>query len=143
MNIKKRFSLVVLIATIFVTGFGFGKLDTYAATADTKVSVSTADFQYHQKNCKLLGADKFECALSDAVAVGFTACAKCKAPKLDVAKTAANNKSVASGDKVWLSATGQKYHKINNCGKMNPNTARQVTLEEAKSLGMEACKKCY
>lgn len=44
---------------------------------------------------------------------------------------------------VWLSATGQKYHRIPNCGNMNPNKARQVSLEEAVAEGYTACKKCY
>lgn len=53
------------------------------------------------------------------------------------------SKPVANqGKKVWLSATGEKYHSINNCGKMNPNKARQVTLEEAKNNGKEPCSKC-
>lgn len=42
---------------------------------------------------------------------------------------------------VWLSATGDCYHRINNCGKMNPNKARQVTLEEAKKQ-YKPCSKC-
>ncbi|WAG61257.1 ComEC/Rec2 family competence protein [Clostridium estertheticum] len=46
-----------------------------------------------------------------------------------------------SGTMVWLSATGSKYHSINNCGKMNPNNARQVTLEEAKK-SYSPCSKC-
>lgn len=44
---------------------------------------------------------------------------------------------------VWLSATGEKYHSINNCGRMNPARARQVTLEEAVSRGFGQCKNCY
>lgn len=44
---------------------------------------------------------------------------------------------------VWLSATGKKYHSINNCGKMNPSKARQVTEAEAISSGMDRCKKCW
>lgn len=44
---------------------------------------------------------------------------------------------------VWLSATGSKYHSINNCGNMNPNKARQVTLEEAVRLGKSQCSKCW
>ncbi len=43
---------------------------------------------------------------------------------------------------VWLSATGDKYHSINNCGRMNPSTARQVTLQEAQS-GYQRCSKCW
>lgn len=48
-----------------------------------------------------------------------------------------------SSSMVWLSATGSKYHSINNCGNMNPKKARQVTENEAKSRGMEKCSKCW
>ena len=43
---------------------------------------------------------------------------------------------------VWLSATGKKYHRIPNCGNMNPDNARQVTLSQAESR-YEACKNCW
>ena len=46
-------------------------------------------------------------------------------------------------DSVWLSATGSKYHLIPNCGRMNPNTARKVSLSDARSWGYEACRNCY
>lgn len=44
---------------------------------------------------------------------------------------------------VWLSATGSKYHRIPNCGRMNPSKARQVSLEQAVAQGFERCKNCY
>lgn len=44
---------------------------------------------------------------------------------------------------VWISATGSKYHTINDCGNMNPNKARQMTEEEAEKQGYEPCKKCH
>ena len=44
---------------------------------------------------------------------------------------------------VWLSATGEKYHSKNNCGRMNPNKARQVSLEDAISGGYGKCTKCW
>lgn len=44
---------------------------------------------------------------------------------------------------VWLSATGVKYHRIPNCGRMNPSRARKVTLSEARALGYEPCEKCF
>ncbi|WP_258881048.1 ComEC/Rec2 family competence protein [Clostridium tagluense] len=50
-------------------------------------------------------------------------------------------KQTNSGTMVWLSETGSKYHSINNCGRMNPNKARQVTLEEAKN-SYSPCSKC-
>lgn len=44
---------------------------------------------------------------------------------------------------VWLSATGSKYHRIPNCGKMNPAKARQVDLSYASSHGFGPCSKCF
>ena len=44
---------------------------------------------------------------------------------------------------VWLSATGTQYHRINNCGRMNPAKARQVTIGEAQTQGIGACDKCF
>lgn len=50
-----------------------------------------------------------------------------------------NNK----GQTCYLSATGKKYHSIPNCGKMNPNTASQTTVENAESQGYSRCSKCW
>lgn len=44
---------------------------------------------------------------------------------------------------VWLSATGSKYHKIPNCGKMNPAKARKVDLSYAKAHHYTPCSKCF
>ena len=49
----------------------------------------------------------------------------------------------ASEEQVWVSATGSKYHKIPDCGNMNPDKARQMTRSEAETLGLGPCKKCY
>lgn len=56
-------------------------------------------------------------------------------------KTIQNNPE--NGEMVWLSATGKKYHRINNCGNMNPNKARQVTKDQAIQGGYDPCKKCW
>lgn len=44
---------------------------------------------------------------------------------------------------VWLSATGTKYHRIPDCGNMNPDNARQVSQSEAEAQGYTACSKCF
>ena len=44
---------------------------------------------------------------------------------------------------VWISETGSKYHNKNNCGKMNPDRAYQMSEEDAGKQGYEPCKKCY
>lgn len=64
------------------------------------------------------------------------------------ALTGAQDESVKAqaadtGITVWLSATGSKYHSINNCGNMNPAKARQVTEQEAISMGKGKCSKCW
>lgn len=51
--------------------------------------------------------------------------------------------SAATGAMVWIPATGEKYHSIPNCGRMNPDTARQVTQSEAEAMGYGPCSKCY
>jgi len=44
---------------------------------------------------------------------------------------------------VWLSATGSSWHSINNCGRMNPDRATEVTLEEARRRGgLSPCSRC-
>lgn len=53
------------------------------------------------------------------------------------------NTSTPVGEMVWLSATGEKYHRINNCGRMNPAKARQVSLEDALNRGYGKCSKCW
>lgn len=59
----------------------------------------------------------------------------------DTSAQPSNNSS--STAMCWLSATGSKYHSINNCGRMNPNNARQVTIAEAERQGYGRCKKCW
>ena len=57
-----------------------------------------------------------------------------------------SNSSVEStpvGGQVWISATGSKYHNQPNCGRMNPDKARQISLSEAESRGLEPCSKCF
>lgn len=47
------------------------------------------------------------------------------------------------GAMVWIPATGEKYHSIPDCGRMNPDTATQVTRSEAEAMGYEPCSKCF
>lgn len=44
---------------------------------------------------------------------------------------------------VWISQTGSKYHRINDCGKMNPDNATKMTRQEAEDMGYEPCGICY
>ena len=47
------------------------------------------------------------------------------------------------GQLVWISETGSKYHNKNNCGRMNPDRAYQMTRENSEAQGYEPCKKCF
>lgn len=60
--------------------------------------------------------------------------------------SSSSNNSVENtpvGGQVWISATGSKYHNKPNCGRMNPDKARQISLSEAESRGLEPCSKCF
>src|SRR5699024_1318074 len=77
--------------------------------------------------------------------------------KAENASTSASNDSASSSESydssnvedtsnsatAWLSATGSKYHSIPNCGRMNPNKARQTTVSAARASGYDACSKCW
>ena len=63
-----------------------------------------------------------------------------------VALTVANtgNSITLSPETVgYLSATGEKFHRINNCGTMNPDKARMITAQDAFNRGYEACENCW
>ena len=49
----------------------------------------------------------------------------------------------SSGSVVWIPATGDKYHSIPDCGRMNPDKASQITESEAISRGYAPCSKCF
>lgn len=48
-----------------------------------------------------------------------------------------------TGQMVWISATGSKYHSIPNCGRMNPANAYQMSLSDAQANGYGRCSKCH
>lgn len=60
--------------------------------------------------------------------------------RLEQEAAAQNQNNVT--EMVWITATGKKYHRTNDCGNTNPANARQITLEEAQR-NYEPCKKCY
>ena len=42
---------------------------------------------------------------------------------------------------VWIPATGKKYHRIPNCGNMNPNRARKVPFQSGKATWLHCLQK--
>ena len=61
----------------------------------------------------------------------------------DTTQAGGNTAVEPIGKMVWKTATGKKYHSINNCGKTNSSKATQVTLDAAKSAGLTPCSKCF
>lgn len=51
--------------------------------------------------------------------------------------------ATASDTMVWQFETGSKYHSINDCGRMNPSKAIQITETEAINRGLGKCSKCW
>lgn len=66
---------------------------------------------------------------------------KTENPKTENSKPEVSKPEVSNSKKVYLSATGSKYHTVNNCGKMNPDKAREVSLSEAQGK-YQPCSKC-
>lgn len=57
--------------------------------------------------------------------------------------SSSNSSNNVGSDMVWIPADGDKYHSIPNCGRMNPNTASQVSRSSAEAMGYDACSKCW
>ena len=75
------------------------------------------------------------------------AAAETPAPTVTEAPTQASAPAVestpAAEEQVWVSATGEKYHNKPNCGRMNPDKARQMSRSDAEAQGLEPCSKCF
>lgn len=63
--------------------------------------------------------------------------------KVDTPAQNQTNSSDTNVEYVYLSKTGTKYHRIPNCGTMNPSTARKITKQEAINSGYSPCSKCF
>ncbi|MEY8396143.1 hypothetical protein AALB64_15235 [Lachnospiraceae bacterium 45-P1] len=66
-----------------------------------------------------------------------------EAPTSTNSTNTSSQETVNVGDTVYLPASGEKYHKIPNCGKMNPDKARAVSVSDAIKRGYQPCTKCY
>lgn len=69
--------------------------------------------------------------------------AKPKAASTTTKKSSGSSSSSSSSSYVYVAGSGTKYHTTNHCGNMNPNKARRMTLQQAKSRGYTACKNCH
>ena len=62
---------------------------------------------------------------------------------MPVSNYSSDSSSDSEETMVWLSETGSKYHSIPDCGRMNPDKARQVTESDAESMGYGRCHNCF
>ena len=62
---------------------------------------------------------------------------------MPVSSYSSDSSSDSEGTMVWLSETGSKYHSIPDCGRMNPDKARQVTESDAESMRYGRCHNCF
>lgn len=60
-----------------------------------------------------------------------------------IKETADSSEDTKNSGYVWVSGTGEKYHKKNDCGTMNPDKADKITEKEAKKRGLDECSRCF
>lgn len=80
----KRLVSFALLVLLFVSCCGVA----FAASGSTIVYITRTGSKYHKGTCSYLRQSKIEITLSDAVDRGYTACSRCKPPKLDTAAQA-------------------------------------------------------
>ena len=115
----------------------------------TVIAVSDgSDIQWNQNPCNDYSAgDATDIGTQPSSAYGSSSSASSDYIS-DTAASADSSANVQAdpepvGDMVWISATGSKYHRIPNCGNMNPDNATEMTRSQAEAAGYGACKKCY
>lgn len=101
--------------------------ETAADTTDASKASTNATTQVTDTSAVTTNADT-----ATAVAAGTAAATT-------VATAVASDNS---GVLVWISDDGHKYHSNSTCSGM-VNNVRQVTIDEAKSMGRSACKSCH
>lgn len=109
-----------------------------------KVSSGTFTCKKISGSSKLTVSSKGKVTVKKGTGKGtYTAKVKITAGSKSVTKKVTVKVTSSSSGKVWITATGSKYHSKNNCGNTNPKTATQITEEEAIRRGYEKCKKCW
>lgn len=106
----------------------------YKVTKNTSSTISGlssgTNYQFKVRAYKLVGDDKYYGDWSSIKVIKTTGKKGTTSPS-------------TSSTYVWISETGSKYHRINNCGRMNPSKAKKITKSEAQSRGLSACDKCF
>lgn len=145
---KQKLTKLLMLAILVVSIMIPLSVTTYCASGDTTVYITATGKCYHTDSCS--SAKKVTpTTLENAVAVGLKACSKCNPPTLDdagavVTSAKSSEKvAVATGNQVWVTKSGKKYHSTNNCG--NTDSAKAKLMDEADAIakGLGKCSKCW
>lgn len=114
-----------------------------------KLKIKGETVKWKAKNNSILQLNKkgvLTAKKSGRTKISYKLAGKTKSIKVTVKSKKSSRSSRGGGSSsgyCYISATGSKYHKKNNCGRMNPNKATRLTISAAKSRGYTACSKCY
>lgn len=65
-------------------------------------------------------------------------------PKSDSASFSFDSDNSASDSAiVYVSKTGSKYHTVPDCGQMNPDNAKSMTVAQPEDAGLTPCSRCF
>lgn len=114
------------------------------AAADASVDTAAASYKGAKSDSNAASDSNADQADESSKSSGSTDQTADNGQTSDNSGTSAQNPSGGSDTlMVYKSATGDKYHSINNCGRMNPNKATQITEAEAIRQGLGKCSKCW
>ena len=122
------------------------EFDNKSSKTSTKKKNSSSSSSSKKSSSKSSSSNKKSSNTSKSNSSSSTSKKSSSSSSSNKSSNSSSNSSVEStpvGGQVWLSATGTKYHSKPNCGRMDPNKARQISLSEAKSRGFEPCSKCF
>lgn len=117
----------------------------YTSSDENIVSVNENGYVYAIAEGTAKITAKTENGIKDTITVKVISNAIASTSQANVSSPVDTYSNTNSGSSdqtmVWISSSGKKYHRSSGCSNMkNP---WQVSLEQAKSMGKEACKKCY
>jgi uncharacterized protein YjdB len=66
-----------------------------------------------------------------------------KTYRCKVTVSGSSSASSSQSRSVYITATGSKYHSINNCGRTNPSNTTKMSEEDAIARGYSKCSRCF
>lgn len=121
------------------------------------VYITKTGTKYHTPDCRYLSQSKIAVDLEEAVKSGYSPCSVCSPgtkPKANsreeklgayqtkdtIIKNAGVKQNVVSGQTVYITKSGTKYHR-SGCTYLKSSSI-PISLEDAKNIGYGACSVC-